>query len=105
MLKSAGVRDALQTGKVSFAEIPHPAEDQIKLAGEVLPPLVTATGAQIVNYKVRYEQSAKQLEKLRDDYNKTWKSAAAQLAAAQKAAEMWPALEKAVKALVLDTKP
>jgi hypothetical protein len=79
--------------------------DQVKLARELLAPMVTTTGAQMINYKGRYEQARQEMVRLRDAYNKAWKTAETSLAAAEAAAQSWDPLQKAVKGMVIEKSP
>ena len=103
-LKSQGFVKALEEGSVSFVNVAKPNKDQITLARAILPSLVKAAGGRIGNLKSRFEQSQKELLKQRDSFIKAWNVADANLTAAQKAVPGWPALQKAVKNLLLDTK-
>jgi hypothetical protein len=115
LLKSQAVTDLLHGRKISLQPpyLPaHPTKEQeqtfaeqMKLAREVLAPMVTTLGAQILNHRNRYVQSQRELVRLRDAYNKSWIAAEAGLAAAKAAAESWGAVHKAITTVLIDTTP
>jgi vacuolar-type H+-ATPase subunit I/STV1 len=102
-LKGQGLADAILLGNASIQVAPNPGKDQVDLAKTVLPPLVTSTGARVTQLGSRFDQSQKELVKLREAFNKTWKAAESNLGAAHAATAGWANLRKAVKGLILDT--
>lgn len=115
LLKSQAVADLLHGKKISLQppNLPaHPTKEQeqavaeqLKLAREVLAPMVTTLGAQILNHRNRYVDSQKELMRLRDAYNKTWTAAEASLAGAKAAAESWGAVQKSIATVIIDATP
>jgi hypothetical protein len=103
-LTSRDFSRALEAGHVSFVDVNNPGQDVIRLAGEVLPGLVVMMRDRITTLKGRLEQAQKELRALREAYNKAWKVAESHLVAAQASAAGWPALRRAAKSLLLDTK-
>lgn len=104
-LMSKGFVKVVEAGSVSFVNVVNPSQDQIELARKVLPSLVATMRDRIGNYKGRFEQSQRELLKLRESFNKAWKIAEAHLAVAQTSTSGWPAVKQAVKSFLLDTKP
>lgn len=102
-LQSRGFAQVLDAGKVSFVKVQKPGQDEIDLARKVLPAMVVSTRERMAKFKSSFEQSQKELLQLRESFNKAWKVAEASLGAAQSALAGWPALNKAVRNLLLDT--
>ena len=102
-LKSPGFAEAVLAGKASIAPVNNPGKDQTDLAKAVLPAIVTGTGAKVAQLKARFDQSQKELLKLREAFNKTRKLVESNLDTAQSTVTGWPGLRKAVKNLILDT--
>ena len=102
-LKAQALADALYAGKASIGPTANPSKEQVDLAKAVLPPLVIGAGAKLIQAKGRFDQSQKELLKLREAFNKTWKGAESNLTSAQEATTGWPSLRKAVKGLILDS--
>jgi len=100
-LKSASFAKALEDGWVSFVKVDQPTEEQIKLARLVLPDLVSAAGDRLAAVKGRFEQSQKELLKLREGYNKAWGLAETYLAGAKSTMPGWPHLKSAAENYLL----
>jgi hypothetical protein len=102
-LTSKGFADALAAGSVSFANVAKPTNEEIALARKALLPLVAATQSRAGTLKGRFDQSQKELLRLRESFNKLWKVAEAQFTQAQTSTAGWKALKNAVKNLLIDT--
>ncbi len=103
-LKTPDFAGALRAGSVSVVAVPNPAEDQIRLAREVLPGVLTASIQHLAASRSRFEQSQAALFRLRDAYNKGRAEAEARLTAAKDAAPGWKGVRDAVQHFLLDTK-
>jgi hypothetical protein len=102
-LKSPVLADALLSGDASIVPIADPTkEGKSDLARAVLPAIVAGTGAKLAKLKTRFDQSQKELIKLRESFNKTRKQVEASLDEAQGSLSGWPGVRKAVKNLILD---
>ncbi|HYP07853.1 MAG TPA: hypothetical protein VER03_16590 [Bryobacteraceae bacterium] len=103
-LTSKGFAKALDGGSLSFAQVQNPSGDVVELARRILPPLIASMRDRITNQRGRFEAVQKDLLKLRESFNKSWKVAEAQLAASQGSIAGWPAVRNAAKNLLIDTK-
>ena len=101
-LASKGFSEAVQAGSVSFVNIVTPTSEQVDLAREILPALVSSMGERIGNVKGRFGKSQGELLKMRGSYNKSWKVSESQFAVAQAATVGWPTVKSAVQNLLLD---
>lgn len=103
-LKTPDFAAALRAGSVTLVPVPHPAEEQIRLAREVLSGVLTASVQHVAAAKNRFEKSRAALVKLRDAYNKTRSEAEASMAAAKEAVPGWKGVRDAVRHFLVDTR-